>query len=54
MIGSSRQGFIKGKLCLTYVTDFKEITGLVDAWRVDDVAYLDFSKALNLSVITSS
>lgn len=43
--GSSQQGFMKGKSCLTYLTSFyKKMAGLM---RRLDVAYLDFSKAFN-------
>lgn len=43
--GSSQQGFMEGKSCLTYLASFyKKMAALM---RRVDVVYLDFSKALN-------
>jgi len=45
LVGKIQHGFIKGKLCLTYLISFcDEVTSLMDDGRAFDVVYLNFSK----------
>ncbi|GAB0181361.1 mitochondrial enolase superfamily member 1 [Grus japonensis] len=48
VIGKSKRGFTKDKLCLTSLIAFyNKVTCLVDVGRPVDIIYLDFSKAFN-------
>jgi len=38
--GSSQQGFIKGKSCLSKLIDYNEVTRLMDKRRAADVVHL--------------
>lgn len=52
MIRTSQHGFTKGKLCLTdLIAFYNEVTSLEGE---EDVVYLDFSKTLTVSPVTSS
>lgn len=46
LVGSSQQGFTRGKLCLTTPIPFcNEMTCVVDKGRAGDVVFFDFNKA---------